>query len=91
MHVARVFEVTTRPAGSRVREGARKQRKMIEGRLAALPRVGESIVVFRDDKMSRLITSTVIRILSGPDGSLYAETRNSVYRVVVAAEPRVTR
>lgn len=81
MYSARVFEITTR-----VRKLGRvktKQPKLIEGTLAELPRVGESIMVFKEDKMTRLITSTVIRILSDSDGTLYAQTHNSVYRIVL--------
>jgi len=75
MFVARVDELIARST-------ARDRFVRIEGVVAALPRVGESIVVFRKDRMTRLITSTVIRIL-WDERTLYAQTRNSVYRILV--------
>ena len=65
----------------------------LEGRLAALPKVGEPIVVFHNDRMRQMITSQVIRLLTDLDGTLYAETCNSVYRVElgkIAAPPTAT-
>jgi hypothetical protein len=70
----------------------------LRGFLQSLPRVGAPIILLApgsDGTVARLITSLVVRVLSDPDGALFAETRQSVYRVQldqpIAELPPVSR
>ena len=70
----------------------------IRGSLSSLPRVGAPLIVFvvdTDGRVDRLITSLVERVLNDGDGTLFVETRQSVYRVEldepIVELPRPTR
>ena len=79
------------------RAGGRRTAPM-RGFLSSLPSVGVPLILYApeaDGSVARLITSLVQRVLSDPDGTLFVETRQSVYRVVldepIAELPRPTR
>ena len=63
----------------------------LRGYLAILPHVGAPMILFAPEptgSVARLITSIVERVLADPDGSLFVQTRRSVYRVTLD-EPTV--
>lgn len=82
---AYVIDVTarciTRKHGST--DTPKKAAKVVRGCVAALPKVGASLVVFHRDNPGRMITSAVVRVLSDTDGALYVETLNSIYRMTL--------
>lgn len=58
----------------------------LRGHLATLPQVGSPLILFSPEPtgtVARLITSLVERVLAGPNGSLYVQTRRSVYQVTL--------
>ncbi len=58
----------------------------LRGFLSTLPRAGAPLIVYApeaDGGVARLTTSLVQRVLSAPDGTLFVETRQSVYCVVL--------
>lgn len=60
--------------------------RAVRGYLATLPNVGAPMILFAPEatgSVARLITSMVERVLADPDGSLFVQTRRSVYRVVL--------
>ncbi len=60
----------------------------IHGFLADLPRIGAPLVCFAQSaggRVASVTTSPVDRILIAPDGALFIQTRQSVYRVILDA------
>lgn len=57
------------------------------GFLVSYPSIGRGMVIFRDPKGHRMVTTPVRRVLGelGCD-TLYVETENSVYRLTFAGE-----
>jgi hypothetical protein len=58
----------------------------LRGFLSSLPLVGAPMILYAveaDGGVARLITSLVQRVLSDGDRTLFVETRQSVYRVVL--------
>jgi hypothetical protein len=57
------------------------------GYLVSYPSIGRGMVIFRDPKGHRMVTTPVRRVLGelGCD-TLYVETENSVYRLTFMAE-----
>lgn len=56
----------------------------IHGFLPSLPRVGVPLLLYAsasDGTVASLMTSIVERMLIAPDGALFVQTRQSVYRV----------
>ena len=64
--------------------------RIYEGYLLSRPLVGRGMVLFRDPNGRRMVTTAVRRILKSDDeDTLYVETENSVYRLLIreASEP----
>src|SRR4051812_13698585 len=56
------------------------------GFLPSLPRVGVPLILYAqssDGRIASLLTSLVERMLIAPDGALFVQTRQSVYRVTL--------
>ena len=69
---------------SQRREAPRKRNKrVVSGFIVAYPQVGCSLVIFEVGRDNRMTTSEVTRVLQTPD-VLWVDTRNSVYKLVLA-------
>ena len=75
-----MYSVTTQ----KLRSGGRapKRRRLHHGYLLSTPVVGSSLVMFREDTGTRMVTTEVVRILTS-DRTLFVETENSLYRIAV--------
>ncbi len=62
---------------------------IFRGRLVALPRVGESLIIYRIAQGDIIKTSVVRRVTTERDGSLRVQTMNTIYHVARAAGPAV--
>jgi hypothetical protein len=63
-----------------------KRTPPLRGFLTGMPRVGVPmtlIVPLTDGSVDRLVTSLIQRVLIDPNGTLFVETRRSVYRVTL--------
>lgn len=61
----------------RARHG-RKHRHRYDARLFGEPRVGQSLVLFREAGDRRIVTSPVVRMFNGPRAT-YVQTLNTLY------------
>jgi hypothetical protein len=58
------------------------------GTVGRRPAAGHPVVIAFHDGIHEFITSTVVRVLEvGDSQTLYFQTRNSVYRMELTAEP----
>jgi len=56
--------------------------RTVRGYLLVRPTVGNTMVLFREDQGSRMVTTAVTRVRTA-DGMLFVETENSTYRIEV--------
>ncbi|MBT8494844.1 MAG: hypothetical protein KJO07_17440 [Deltaproteobacteria bacterium] len=75
-----MFSVTSEKLRSQGRRP--KRRREHRGFLLTKPVVGNSLVLFREDTGTRIVTSPIIRVL-GSSRVLFIETENSLYRITV--------
>jgi len=75
-----MFNVTA----EKLRAGSLKLQppRTCRGYLLAAPALGSSLVLFRDEDASRMVTTKVTRVMSSGD-VWFVETENSLYRVTV--------
>ncbi len=62
--------------------------KAYQGFLISWPTVGRGMVIFRDPNGRRMVTTTVRRVLASSQESLYVETENSVYQLLLIEHPQ---
>ena len=78
-----LISVSARLVAQRRETPRQRNKRVVEGFIVSYPEIGLPLVIYERGRDNRITTSPVRRVLD-EDGELWVETRNSVYRLILA-------